>query len=74
MKQLSGDALEDLMQKYADLTHRFEMENGYAYKKRTDRRFKGPWLYRGRVSETGFHALRWSENPRCTRQTSVAKA
>ncbi len=32
MKQLSGDALEDLMQKYADLTHRFEMENGYAYK------------------------------------------
>ena len=32
MKQLSGDALENLMQKYADLTHRFEMENGYAYK------------------------------------------
>ncbi len=32
MKQLSGDALEELMQKYADLTHRFEMENGYAYK------------------------------------------
>ena len=32
MKQLSGDALEDLMQKYADLTHRFETENGYAYK------------------------------------------
>ena len=32
MKQLSGDALEDLMQKYADLTHRFEMEIGYAYK------------------------------------------
>ena len=29
MKQLSGDALENLMQKYADLTHRFEMENGY---------------------------------------------
>ena len=42
MKQLSGDALEELMQKYADLTHRFEMENGYAYKSEltgSDKRF-----------------------------------
>ncbi|MDO4334132.1 MAG: ABC-F family ATP-binding cassette domain-containing protein [Eubacteriales bacterium] len=32
MKQADGQALEDLMKKYADLTHAFEMENGYAYK------------------------------------------
>lgn len=32
MKQADGDALEDLMKKYADLTHAFETENGYAYK------------------------------------------
>ena len=32
MKHLSGEALEALMAKYADLTHAFEMENGYAYK------------------------------------------
>lgn len=32
MKQADGDALEDLMKKYADLTHAFEIENGYAYK------------------------------------------
>lgn len=32
MKHLSGDALEELMKKYADLTHAFERENGYAYK------------------------------------------
>lgn len=32
MKNVTGDALEELMAKYADLTHAFEMENGYAYK------------------------------------------
>lgn len=32
MKLASGDALEALMQKYAALSHTFELENGYAYK------------------------------------------
>lgn len=32
MKHVTGEALEALMAKYADLTHAFEMENGYAYK------------------------------------------
>lgn len=32
MKRASGRALEDLMKRYADLTHAFERENGYAYK------------------------------------------
>ncbi|MDO4292120.1 MAG: ABC-F family ATP-binding cassette domain-containing protein [Eubacteriales bacterium] len=32
MKRLSGPELDALMEKYADLTHAFEMENGYAYK------------------------------------------
>lgn len=32
MKNVTGDALEALMSKYADLTHSFELENGYAYK------------------------------------------
>ncbi len=32
MKHAQGEALEDKMKKYADLTHAFEMENGYAYK------------------------------------------
>lgn len=32
MKQTDGQALEDLMKKYADLTHAYEAENGYAYK------------------------------------------
>ena len=30
MKHAQGDALEDLMKKYADLTHAYELENGYA--------------------------------------------
>ena len=32
MKHKEGDALESLMNQYARLTTRFEMENGYAYK------------------------------------------
>jgi ATP-binding cassette subfamily F protein 3 len=32
MTPLSGNALEELMQSYSRLTHRFELENGYAYK------------------------------------------
>ena len=32
MKHTGGTALEALMRKYADLTHSFELENGYAYK------------------------------------------
>lgn len=32
MKHLTGTALEDLMKKYATLTHSFEMGNGYAYR------------------------------------------
>lgn len=32
MKNAQEDVLEKLMEKYADLTHTFEMENGYAYK------------------------------------------
>ena len=59
MKQLSGDALENLMQKYADLTHRFEMENGYAYKSELTGVLKGLG-YRGRVSKP-VSTLRWSE-------------
>lgn len=32
MNTADGDELENLMKKYSDLNHRFEMENGYAYK------------------------------------------
>ena len=32
MKNAKGEALDALMEKYAALTHRFESENGYAYK------------------------------------------
>lgn len=32
MKNAGGDALELLMKKYTDMTHRFEALNGYAYK------------------------------------------
>ena len=32
MKSLTGDALETAMKSYSNLTHRFEIENGYAYK------------------------------------------
>lgn len=32
MKTMSGDALQSLMNTYADLTHAFESANGYAYK------------------------------------------
>lgn len=32
MKHLSGAALDTLMENYAQLTHQFEMANGYAYK------------------------------------------
>lgn len=32
MKQLNGEELDKLMELYASLTHRFETENGYAYK------------------------------------------
>lgn len=32
MKNLTGDALETAMKSYSNLTHRFEIENGYAYK------------------------------------------
>lgn len=32
MKHALGAALDALMQKYADLTHAFELENGYSYK------------------------------------------
>ena len=32
MNTADGDELENLMKKYSDLSHRFEMENGYAYK------------------------------------------
>lgn len=32
MNRVQGSALEDLMKKYADLTHAFEIENGYTYK------------------------------------------
>ena len=32
MNTANGDELENLMKKYSDLNHRFEMENGYAYK------------------------------------------
>ncbi len=32
MKQLSGHELEDLMESYTNLTHAFELANGYAYK------------------------------------------
>ncbi len=32
MKNAEGEALDALMEKYAALTHRFESENGYAYK------------------------------------------
>ncbi len=32
MKQAQGSDLDTLMDKYSNLTHQFEMENGYAYK------------------------------------------
>lgn len=32
MNTADGDELENLIKKYSDLNHRFEMENGYAYK------------------------------------------
>lgn len=32
MNTADGDELKNLMKKYSDLNHRFEMENGYAYK------------------------------------------
>lgn len=32
MKQVNGEELDKLMELYASLTHRFETENGYAYK------------------------------------------
>lgn len=32
MKVLSGDALDEAMHTYTNLTHRFEMQSGYAYK------------------------------------------
>ena len=32
MNTADGDELENLMKKYSDLNHRFEIENGYAYK------------------------------------------
>lgn len=32
MNTADGDELENLMKKYSDLNHRFELENGYAYK------------------------------------------
>lgn len=32
MKSLTDDALETAMKSYSNLTHRFEIENGYAYK------------------------------------------
>lgn len=41
MKQLSGSALDTLMETYASLTHQFEMENGYAYKSEVTGVLKG---------------------------------
>ena len=35
MKNASGEELDRLMNSYTRLTHEFELENGYAYKKRT---------------------------------------
>ena len=41
MNTADGDELENLMKKYSDLNHRFEMENGYAYKSEITGVFKG---------------------------------
>ena len=41
MNTADGDELENLMKKYSDLNHRFEMENGYAYKSEVTGVLKG---------------------------------
>ena len=41
MNTADGDELENLMKKYSDLNHRFEMENGYAYKSEITGDLKG---------------------------------
>ena len=41
MKHYSGEHLEDLMEQYTKLSHRFEMENGYAFKSEINGVLKG---------------------------------
>lgn len=45
MNTADGDELENLMKKYSDLNHRFEMENGYAYKSEITGVLKGLGFY-----------------------------
>ena len=65
MKDLSGDSLEDHMDSYNRLTAAFERE------KRTDWRLKGTRFSGRRIYQTGEYALRRTENPCFSRQTSA---